>query len=71
MPTRAQLDEALTLTADDLRFATSAIQAALDGFQKNKVADFRAMFLGYARLHREFCRVVSGPHAQCGGDDYS
>ncbi|PWN42358.1 hypothetical protein IE81DRAFT_323510 [Ceraceosorus guamensis] len=53
----AELDEALSLTADDLRFATSAIQQSLDGFQRDKVNDLRRMFISYAKFHREFCRV--------------
>lgn len=53
----AQLEEALKLTAGDLKYATQAIQADLDRFQRQKVADFRDMALQFAKLHREFCRV--------------
>lgn len=53
------LDEALKLTSHDLKFATVAIQTDLDRFQRGKVADFKEMMLRAAKMHREFCRVVS------------
>ena len=54
-----QLEEALSLTANDLHFATTAIQADLDRFQRQKVADFKQMTLDFAKMHREYCRIVS------------
>lgn len=53
----AQLEEALELTEDDLRYATLAIQADLDRFQRQKVKDLRNMAIDFAKIHREFCRV--------------
>lgn len=53
----AQLEEALDLTEKDLRYATLAIQADLDRFQRQKVKDMRNMALDFAKVHREFCRV--------------
>lgn len=53
----AQLEEALELTEKDLRYATLAIQADLDRFQRQKVKDLREMALNFAKVHREFCRV--------------
>lgn len=55
----ASLDEALQLTAQDLKYATSHIQADLDRFQRMKIKDLKEMMLNSARMHREFCRVVS------------
>ncbi|PWN47491.1 hypothetical protein IE53DRAFT_390375 [Violaceomyces palustris] len=51
------LEEALSLTSNDLHFATTAIQADLDRFQRQKVADFKKMTLDFVRLHKEFCRI--------------
>ncbi|UZJ53161.1 hypothetical protein CBS101457_002481 [Exobasidium rhododendri] len=53
----AQLEEALELTENDLRFATLSIQADLDRFQRQKVKDLREMALNFAKVHREFCRI--------------
>ncbi|CAO1633007.1 unnamed protein product [Parajaminaea phylloscopi] len=51
------LDEAVKLTASDLKHATQAIQADLDRFQRDKVRDFKEWMLNSARMHREFCKV--------------
>lgn len=51
------LDEAMKLTSADLKYATQAIQADLDRFQREKVRDFKEWMLNSARMHREFCRV--------------
>lgn len=53
----AQLEEALDLTEQDLTYATLAIQADLDRFQRQKVKDLRNMALDFAKIHRDFCRV--------------
>lgn len=51
------LEEGLALTANDLHYATTAIQADLDRFQRQKVSDLRDMMLDFARLHREFAQT--------------
>ncbi|KAN0062518.1 Sorting nexin, cytoplasm-to-vacuole targeting pathway/endosomal sorting [Thecaphora frezii] len=51
------LEEAVSLTANDLHFATTAIQMDLDRFQRQKVADFKQMTLEFAKMHREYCRL--------------
>jgi hypothetical protein len=53
----AQLEEALELTAKDLRFATLTIQGDLDKFQRQKIRDLRAMTIAFAEIHRDFCRA--------------
>ncbi|EPQ28451.1 uncharacterized protein PFL1_03754 [Pseudozyma flocculosa PF-1] len=53
----AMLEEAVSLTANDLHFATTAIQTDLDRFQRQKVADFKQMTLEFAKMHREYCRL--------------
>jgi sorting nexin-41/42 len=55
----AQLEEALALTEKDLQYATNTIQSDLDRFQRQKVTDFKGMMIAFAKIHREFARVVS------------
>ncbi|PWY98142.1 hypothetical protein BCV70DRAFT_202313 [Testicularia cyperi] len=52
----AMLEEGLALTSNDLHYATTAIQADLDRFQRQKVSDLREMMLDFAKVHREFAR---------------
>jgi len=52
----SQLEDALHLSAQDLKYASSTIQADLDRFQRQKVADLREMSIGMARTHREWCK---------------
>jgi sorting nexin-41/42 len=47
------------LTAQDLKYSSSTIQADLDRFQRQKVADIREMCLAMARSHRDWCKKVS------------
>jgi hypothetical protein len=53
-----QLEDALHLSAQDLKYASSTIQADLDRFQRQKVADLREMAISMARSHREWCKKV-------------
>lgn len=54
--TISQLEDALHLSAQDLKYASSTIQADLDRFQRQKVADLREMSISMARTHREWCK---------------
>jgi len=54
--TISQLEDALHLTAQDLKYSSSTIQADLDRFQRQKVADIREMCLAMARSHRDWCK---------------
>lgn len=51
----SHLEQGVTATANDLRYASQYIQADLDRFQRQKVADLREMSLDFARLHKEWC----------------
>jgi sorting nexin-41/42 len=51
-----QLEDALHLAAQDVKYASSTIQADLDRFQRQKVADIREMAIAMARSHREWCK---------------
>ncbi|TFY53623.1 hypothetical protein EVJ58_g9350 [Rhodofomes roseus] len=54
--TISQLEDALHLAAQDLKYSSSTIQADLDRFQRQKVADLREMTISMARSHRDWCR---------------
>ncbi|KIO26517.1 hypothetical protein M407DRAFT_74359 [Tulasnella calospora MUT 4182] len=54
--TIGQLEDALHASAQDLKYASSTIQADLDRFQRMKVADLRDMTIAVAKLHREWCQ---------------
>ncbi|KAH9933326.1 uncharacterized protein B0H18DRAFT_1092886 [Fomitopsis serialis] len=54
--TISQLEDALHLVAQDLKYSSSTIQADLDRFQRQKVADMREMAISMARSHRDWCR---------------
>ena len=49
------LESSIQFITSDLRYANSMIQADLDRFQRQKVADIREMCLSYAKLHQEWC----------------
>ncbi|KAF9258901.1 PX-domain-containing protein [Marasmius fiardii PR-910] len=51
-----QLEDALHLAEQDLRYSASTIQADLDRFQRQKVADIREMAITMARTHRDWCK---------------
>lgn len=52
----SQLEDALHLSAQDLKYTSSTIQADLDRFQRQKVADVREMAISMARSHRDWCK---------------
>ncbi|KAI4523926.1 hypothetical protein K525DRAFT_236273 [Schizophyllum commune Loenen D] len=52
----SQLEDALHLAAQDLKYSSSTIQADLDRFQRQKVADMREMCIAMARAHRDWCK---------------
>ncbi|KAJ4492634.1 hypothetical protein C8J55DRAFT_555606 [Lentinula edodes] len=54
--TISQLEDALHLAAQDLKYSSSTIQADLDRFQRQKVADIREMAIGMAQSHRDWCK---------------
>ncbi|KLO17960.1 hypothetical protein SCHPADRAFT_913377 [Schizopora paradoxa] len=54
--TISQLEDGVHLTAQDLKYSSSTIQADLDRFQRQKVADIREMCLAMARSHRDWCK---------------
>ncbi|GJE91123.1 Phox homology domain and BAR domain-containing protein [Phanerochaete sordida] len=54
--TISQLEDAQHLTAQDLKYSSSTIQADLDRFQRQKVADLREMCISMARAHRDWCK---------------
>ncbi|KAJ7576859.1 hypothetical protein C8J56DRAFT_971790 [Mycena floridula] len=54
--TISQLEDALHLSAQDIKYASSTIQADLDRFQRQKVADLREMTIAMARSHRDWCK---------------
>lgn len=56
-----QLEDALHLAAQDLKYSSSTIQADLDRFQRQKVADLREMTISMARSHRDWCAKVRRP----------
>ncbi|GAA99121.1 uncharacterized protein L969DRAFT_103164 [Mixia osmundae IAM 14324] len=54
--TIAQLREGLLSTEQDLVFASQTIQADLDRFQRQKVADFREMCLAFVNNHKDWAQ---------------
>ncbi|EAU90095.1 sorting nexin-41 [Coprinopsis cinerea okayama7 len=50
------LEDALHLAARDLKYSSSTIQADLDRFQRQKVADLREMGIAMAIAHRDWCK---------------
>jgi len=54
--TIAQLEEALHLSAADLKYSCNAIQGDLDRFQRQKVADLREMCIAMAKSHRDWAK---------------
>lgn len=54
-----QLEDSLQASAQDLKYASTTLQADLDRFQRQKVADLRHMTIQLAQIHREWCKQVS------------
>ncbi|KAG8692055.1 Sorting nexin, cytoplasm-to-vacuole targeting pathway/endosomal sorting [Ceratobasidium sp. 423] len=55
----SQLEDALFAATQDLKYASSTIQADLDRFQRQKVADIRDMCISMAIAHRDWAKNVS------------
>lgn len=55
----SQLEDSLQASAQDLKYASTTLQADLDRFQRQKVADLRQMSIQLAMAHREWCQQVS------------
>jgi hypothetical protein len=55
------LEDALLASAQDLKYASSTIQADLDRFQRQKVADIRDMCIAMAIAHRDWAKNVGAP----------
>ncbi|KAG7531313.1 hypothetical protein FFLO_04434 [Filobasidium floriforme] len=53
----SQLEDSLQAAAQDLKYASQTLQADLDRFQRQKVADMRDMTLAIAELHREWAKA--------------
>jgi hypothetical protein len=53
-----KLEDALQLSVQDLKYSNSTIQADLDRFQRQKVADMREMAISMAKSHRDWCKKV-------------
>lgn len=56
-----KLEDALVLSAQDVKYASQMIQADLDRFQRQKVADIRSMTIALATAHRDWCKQVRLP----------
>lgn len=54
-----QLEDSLLASEQDLKYASNTLQADLDRFQRQKVADMRQMAIQLATVHKEWCRQVS------------
>ncbi|KAK8865924.1 sorting nexin-41 [Kwoniella newhampshirensis] len=52
----SQLEDSLQASAQDLKYASTTLQADLDRFQRQKVADLKQMTIQLAKVHREWCR---------------
>ena len=62
MQLSSQLEEGVKATQLDLRYASQTIQADLDRFQRQKVADLKDMTLAFSGFHREWCEKVRGAY---------
>lgn len=52
----SQLEDSLQASAQDLKYASTTLQADLDRFQRQKVADLRQLAIQLSTIHREWCR---------------
>ena len=55
----SQLEDSLQASAQDLKYASTTLQADLDRFQRQKVADLRQLTIQLATAHREWCQQVN------------
>ncbi|GFZ43511.1 Sorting nexin-41 [Saitozyma sp. JCM 24511] len=53
----SQLEDSLQASEQDLKYASTTLQADLDRFQRQKVADLRLLAIQLAKVHKEWCRV--------------
>ncbi|GMK58488.1 hypothetical protein CspeluHIS016_0505200 [Cutaneotrichosporon spelunceum] len=51
----SQLEDSLQASAQDLKYASTTLQADLDRFQRQKVADLKALAIQLSTIHREWC----------------
>lgn len=56
-----QLEDSYQAAAQDLKYASMTLQADLDRFQRQKVADLREMAINLSQVHRDWCKQVSHP----------
>jgi hypothetical protein len=56
---QSQLEDSLQASEQDLKYASTTLQADLDRFQRQKVADLRQMAIQLSKVHREWCKQVS------------
>ncbi|ORX35967.1 hypothetical protein BD324DRAFT_629706 [Kockovaella imperatae] len=52
----SQLEDSLQASAQDLKYASTTLQADLDRFQRQKVADLRQLTIQLSKVHHEWCR---------------
>ncbi|OCF42297.1 sorting nexin-41 [Kwoniella heveanensis CBS 569] len=52
----SQLEDSLQASAQDLKYASTTLQADLDRFQRQKVADLRNLAIQLSKVHREWCK---------------
>ncbi|EIW72453.1 hypothetical protein TREMEDRAFT_25756 [Tremella mesenterica DSM 1558] len=52
----SQLEDSRQASAQDLKYASTTLQADLDRFQRQKVADLRQLAIQLSKVHREWCR---------------
>ncbi|WWD17888.1 sorting nexin-41 [Kwoniella shandongensis] len=52
----SQLEDSLQASTQDLKYASMTLQADLDRFQRQKVADLKQMTIQLVKVHREWCR---------------
>lgn len=54
-----KLEDSLQASAQDLKYASQTLQADLDRFQRQKVADLRDLAIHLAEIHRDWAKTVS------------
>ncbi|WVQ85608.1 sorting nexin-41 [Cryptococcus sp. DSM 104549] len=50
------LEDSLQAAAQDLKYASMTLQADLDRFQRQKVADLRQLAINLSKVHRDWCK---------------
>jgi len=55
----SQLEDSLQASEQDLKYASMTLQADLDRFQRQKVADLRNLAIQLSKVHRDWCQQVS------------